>query len=86
MEPVESDREWARLKDAIRLFGIGRATLYSWIAEGRVKSACIRKKHAIRGIRLINVASLRSVIESSVSMGTGPESGVGAETQKGEQP
>ena len=86
MEHIEADREWVRVKDAVRLFGIGRATLYSWMADGRLKSACIRKRHCVRGIRLINVASLRSLIELSVIAPDEVGLEIGVAAQKGGRP
>jgi hypothetical protein len=57
-------REWLRLGDAVRLSGIGRSSLYALIKEGKVRSVCVRKKNAIRGIRIVRADSLRQFIES----------------------
>jgi len=55
--------EWLRLPDAVRVSGIGRSTLYMLIKSGEVRSASIRKRNRIRGIRLINRDSLNDYIE-----------------------
>jgi hypothetical protein len=50
--------EWYRVPDAVRVSGIGRSSLYGLIKENKVKSICLRKRNAQRGIRLINADSL----------------------------
>jgi hypothetical protein len=59
--------EWLRIPDAIRACGIGRSTLYKAIAEGSIKSVCLRQRNRERGIRLINSPSLHAYIESFLS-------------------
>ncbi len=61
--------EWLRIPDAIRLFGIGRSSLYELIGEGKIRSASIKKRGNIRGVRLISVASLEAFLESFASGG-----------------
>ena len=56
--------EWLRLGDATRLYGIGRSSLYELIAEGKIKSACLRKRGNTRGIRLLSADSISAYIES----------------------
>jgi len=56
--------EWLRIPNAIRVGGIGRSTLYKAIAEGSIKSVCVRKRNSARGIRLINADSLSAYIAS----------------------
>ena len=46
------------------MFGIGRSSLYELIADGKIKTASLRKRNALRGTRLINIDSLRAFIES----------------------
>lgn len=59
--------EWLRVPDAIRASGIGRSLLYELIRERKIKSVCLRKRNAQRGIRLINADSLSTFIESAAS-------------------
>ena len=59
--------EWLRVPDAVRLFGICRSSLYELISSGSVKSTALRKRGAVRGIRLINFDSLAAYIENAAS-------------------
>lgn len=56
--------EWLRPADAVKLYGIGRSTLYALIGGGQIKSVCLRQRGNARGIRLISAASLSSYLES----------------------
>jgi len=66
------DSDWARLpKPGERFIGLSRSTLTELTvpceANGfrpPVKSAVIKKRHALRGIRLINVPSLMEHLEA----------------------
>lgn len=55
--------EWLRIPAACQRFGIGRSWLYLRIASGEIKSASIRQRGAIRGIRLVSRDSLAAFIE-----------------------
>ena len=55
--------EWLRIPDAVRLYGIGRSSLYELIAEGKIKSVCLRQRGSTRGIRLLSADSLSRYIE-----------------------
>ena len=57
--------EWLRIPDAIRVSGIGRSSLYELIAAGRINSKCLRKRGAIRGIRIISYDSLLAYIDAA---------------------
>lgn len=61
--------EWLRVPDAIRASGIGRSLLYELIRERKIKSVCLRKRNAQRGIRLISADSLNNFIESAAEGG-----------------
>lgn len=54
--------EYIRPSQAPR-FGISRALLYEWIAEGKVKGFQVKRRGNVRGPRLISVESLRAAIE-----------------------
>ena len=59
---------WIMLREATRLFGIGRSQLYEWIREEKIRSRVLKKRRdAIRGIRLISYDSLAQLIESEGS-------------------
>lgn len=56
---------WLRVPEAVRTRGIGRSTLYTLIAEGRVRSSLIKtRRDSLRGIRLISADSLDEFIEN----------------------
>jgi len=59
--------EWIRVPDAVHVSGISRSSLYELFADGEIKTACLRKRNALRGIRLINYDSLMAYIESQVA-------------------
>jgi hypothetical protein len=67
MKPVVQP-EWLRLPDAIRFSGLSRSYLYGLIAEGVLKSACIRKRGNTRGVRLISTADLTAFIERHIEL------------------
>jgi len=58
--------EWIRVADAIRIFSIGRSSLFSLIRQKRVASKVLKTSpHNISGLRLISVDSLRELIKES---------------------
>ncbi len=64
-----SKPEWLRIPDAIRIFGICRSSLYELIAANKIKSTSLRKRGAIKGIRLISYDSLAAYIENAANQG-----------------
>ena len=54
--------EWLRIPSATHVSGISRSGLYELIESGELKSVCLRKRGAKKGIRLISYDSLMSVI------------------------
>ena len=56
--------EWAKVHVAAKRFSISRSGLYELMSAGKIKTRCLRKAGNTRGLRLINVESLRSYIES----------------------
>ena len=64
----ETDREWVRVQDACAHSSIGRTTLYANldINGGAIVTSLIRRKGARKGIRLINLESLRDFIELGI--------------------
>jgi hypothetical protein len=51
-------KKWLRVPDAIDYSNMGRSILYKEIKNGRIKSV------KIKGIRMVNVASIDQFIES----------------------
>ncbi len=56
--------EWLSIKDAARLFGLGRSSIYTLIGEERIRSCSLRLRGNVRGKRLISAESLRMFLES----------------------
>jgi hypothetical protein len=55
--------EWVRLpKPKSRFWGLSRTTILEMVQRGDVKSCVIKKRHAIRGIRLVFLPSLRDAL------------------------
>lgn len=59
--------EFGRVNDVQRLYGIKRGILYRWIADGKMKSVCIREPGNVQGVRLIHLASVRDYINSQMN-------------------
>ena len=57
--------EFIRVKDVELMFGIKRGMLYGLINEGKIKSKTLRSRGNVRGIRLIDIQSVREFINSS---------------------
>lgn len=49
---------WLRPAQVPYYYGLGRSTVYNLMKDGLIKSVSVRKKHTIRGCRLISAASL----------------------------
>ncbi|NBW14018.1 MAG: hypothetical protein EBR82_39070 [Caulobacteraceae bacterium] len=57
--------EWARLpRPPQRLEGLSRAEIYLLAKDGKIRCKILRKPGNERGIRLINVPSVRAYIDS----------------------
>lgn len=61
--------EWIRVPEAVRVFSLCRSSLYELIAAGKIKSTCLRKRGAVRGIRLISYDSLAAYVDQAVRAG-----------------
>lgn len=58
---------WLKVGAAVNYSGISRAVLYRFLAEGKIRSSSLRSRGSLRGIRLIDRASLDAYIESFVT-------------------
>ncbi|MGA8478457.1 MAG: hypothetical protein WB696_10910 [Chthoniobacterales bacterium] len=56
--------EWLRVNDAVVVFGLSRPHLFRAIVQDRVKSVHIKNPGAKKGIRLIEIQSLRNYINT----------------------
>jgi hypothetical protein len=70
--PTDANRadDWVRLpKPKERFYGLSRTTLLELCEAGDVKSTLLRKRHAMRGIRLLYLPSLRAFLENKATGG-----------------
>jgi hypothetical protein len=50
---------WLRIPSAVRSSGLSRSRLYELIAEGTIKSICLKShRDALRGVRLVDRESV----------------------------
>jgi len=64
--------EWIDAKEAHRIFCIGKSTLYSLANAGKIRSASLRARGALRGKRLFDYDSIKKHIESHAKGGLKP--------------
>jgi len=69
--PVTLNPRWLRIPGAVKYSGLSRSRLYELLAEGRIKSICL-KSHtgAVRGVRLIDRESIDLFMESLLEVVT----------------
>jgi hypothetical protein len=60
----ELEPEFIRIADCARVFWLSRRYIFKLIAQGRVVTKLIKEKGKPRGVRLIEVKSLRNFINS----------------------
>jgi hypothetical protein len=60
------DAEWARAKQILAQFGIGRSTLYQLAKEGRIETKLIKTAKASKGTRVFNIRSIRDLLAASI--------------------
>lgn len=64
--PVDLKPVWLRMKDAIRVSGLCRSTIYGLIADGKIKSFSNKiHRDCQRGTRLISYDSLMAHLEAA---------------------
>ena len=57
--------EWCDARGAKAIFGLSRSFLYQLIANGKIKSACIRRKGSLRGRRIFSCESIRALLNAN---------------------
>jgi hypothetical protein len=63
--PVTLNPRWLRIPSAVKYSGISRSRLYKLLAQGRIKSICLKSRNdALRGVRLIDRESVDLFMES----------------------
>ena len=60
---INNQPEWLRIPDARKYFGVTRSWLYERLKTGEIVSRSLRKRGAMRGIRLVSRDSLAAFIE-----------------------
>jgi hypothetical protein len=60
---------WAAIKAAVAYSGIPRYRIFELVAEGKIRSAVLKRKGLIRGRRLIDLESLDAWISKHASGG-----------------
>jgi hypothetical protein len=61
-----ADAEFVDFRGLQSLFGIKRSLAYLLIADGAIKSVSLRRRGALKGKRLIDVASVRDFLNSRI--------------------
>jgi len=67
--------EWFRMPSRGNdpIFGLSRAWYYNAIKKGQIISASLKQGNSLRGVRLINVRSVRELIEKSLDVSERPQ-------------
>jgi hypothetical protein len=58
--------EWCDQKTARLIFSLSRSHLYALAADGKITSACLRKRGALKGRRLFSCESIRAFLNANV--------------------
>src|ERR1700732_4253757 len=63
--PVTLNPRWLRIPSAVKYSGLSRSRLYELLAQGRIKSICLKSHHgALRGVRLVDRESIDLFMQS----------------------
>jgi hypothetical protein len=63
--PVTLNPRWLRIPSAVKYSGLSRSRLYELLAQGRIKSICVKLHNdASRGVRLVDRESIDLFMES----------------------
>jgi hypothetical protein len=63
--PVTLNPRWLRMPSAVKYAGLSRSRLYELLAQGRIKSICLKSRAgALRGVRLVDRESIDLFMES----------------------
>src|SRR6516164_2879914 len=63
--PVTLNPRWLRMPSAVKYSGLSRSRLYELLAQGRIKSICLKSRTgALRGVRLVDRESIDLFMES----------------------
>src|SRR5580700_3134804 len=63
--PVTLNPRWLRIISAVKYSGLSRSRLYELLAQGRIKSICLKSRNdALRGVRLVDRESIDLFMQS----------------------
>lgn len=64
--PNKAQSDWLRVPAACALAGLSRSTLYASfdISGGKIRTASVKRRGAIRGVRMVSVSSLLAWLDS----------------------
>jgi hypothetical protein len=63
--PVTLNPRWLRIPSAVKYSGLSRSRLYELLAQGRIRSICLRsRRDALRGVRLVDRESIDLFMDS----------------------
>jgi len=68
-DPATLQPRWLKVPAAVSYSGLSRAKLYLLLASGEIRSASVRIKGKVRGIRVIDRESIDEFLSSNL-MGT----------------
>ena len=69
--PVTLNPRWLRIPSAVKYSGLSRSRLYELLAQGRIRSICLRsRRDALRGVRLVDKESIDLFMESLQEVGS----------------
>jgi hypothetical protein len=63
------ESEYLRVPAAVKYCGLSKSHIYELASSGEIKSACIRRRGSVRGVRLIHRGSLADFIEANSAGG-----------------
>jgi hypothetical protein len=66
---VSAQPEFGDYKAVNALYGFSRSHLYMLLAQGKIKSACIRREGSRRGRRLFHLGSIREFLSKNMEGG-----------------
>ena len=63
--PVTLNPRWLKIPSAVKYSGLSRSRLYELLAQGRIRSICLRsRRDALRGVSLVDRESIDLFMES----------------------
>lgn len=73
LAPGHERSEWLRVSQVVAQYNIGRTFLYELLRDGKLRSVSLKKRGAIRGIRLISRLWLEDYLEHLAEVQSDPD-------------